>query len=83
MKKILYVVYTENMSEEIPDAVGSGDVFADESGNIIAFVHSSDGVWRDEYFNHILEHYGVCVQKPDTTMLNTIEDNFKKYWDIE
>lgn len=42
-----------------------GTAFFD-GDNLVNYVHDNDGSWRGEYFNPILEHFGIAVVAVET-----------------
>ena len=45
----------------------NGQVFYDQDNNIITYIHENDGDYSEEYFNIILNHFGVNVEFVENT----------------
>lgn len=55
------------------------DLFFDQDLNFIKSIHEKDGEYRDEYFNPILKHFDITVERFNITA----ELDYKIYEMIE
>lgn len=69
----MYVCFNE-------DDYGESDAFLDEEFNIISIVPLNDGNWRHEYFNPVLEHFGVEVKSINPDDIPDYQEKLKNHF---
>lgn len=55
------------------------EVFFDQDGKLITYVHENDAIFRDEYHSSLFEHYGIEVEgfEIPERLWNEIDEYFR------
>ena len=65
-----------------PEGDSSTYFFDGVTGEFITSIHCNDGDWRSEYFNPIVEHWGIMVESVAMSdVLHGEEDKFNELED--
>lgn len=51
-----------------------GQIFVDNAGNFIHFIHENDGYYRSEYFDALIAHFGGRVRDLDVSEITDNDD---------
>lgn len=64
---------------DVHDDHGEIDAFFDESFTLVGIVHGNDGEWRHEYFNPILKHFDLKVERKEPEDIPDYEEKLKQH----